>query len=521
MNGPDVELEERLSRLASAFKGGIEPPATLHITVMASTTAPKLPTRRPTMLRELSLAAAVIAFVALLAFGFSRLHSVNPGPIKPSPSPLPVSRVIPWIATTPTPLKLQAPKTLTVEQAAQDVRQTVTDVNPVMLPGAIPSGFQAELYDDSGSFSVVYRSTDGRKISFSIVVPNPAPGTANVRQSQPVFHGVHADYQVDDATLSTSSRWLMWNEPGSAMGGQPGVPYFLRTEGFTEGEFWTIANSIGPIPAPVTPPTCRLADLYVGSMGGNGAGGHIFYGVAITNHGKTACSLTGFPGVSLVTSQGSVVRIPESTWPRSSPLPLAILHPNQTAPAPYMTFDGAYFQFEWTYCDGTTPQVSAADITLPGVAGVSRVTFGGLSTGSRCDSPLQGRGLGVGPIQGPSPDSIAVTLPALRVTLEGIPKTIVAGQTLRYTVTITNDSGAPISFDTCPDYDEGFAPDAMVSYLLNCGSVGRLEAGASATFAMELRVRPGTRLGPQKFLWWLHGFYADASARTLVTVTAS
>src|SRR5260370_5339445 len=203
-------------------------------------------------------------------------------------------------------------------------------------------------------------------------------------------------------------------------------------------------------------------------MGGNGGGGHIFYGVAITNHGKTARSLTGFPGVSLVPSQGSVVRIPESTWPRSSPLPLAILHPNQTAPALYMTFDGAYFQFEWTYCDGRARQVSAADIPLAGVAGVSRVTFGGLSTGSRCDSPLQGRGLGVGPIQGPSPDSIAVTLPALRVTLEGIPKTIVAGQTLRYTVTSTHHSGAPISFATRPGYAQGLTTGPIVSFPLNC-----------------------------------------------------
>ncbi len=111
------------------------------------------------MLRELSLAAAVIAFVALLAFGFSRLHGVNPGPVKPSPSPSPVSGVIPWIATTPMPLKLQAPKTLTVEQAAQDVRQTVTDPNPVLLPRTIPAGFQAQLYDDAGSFSVMYVHT--------------------------------------------------------------------------------------------------------------------------------------------------------------------------------------------------------------------------------------------------------------------------------------------------------------------------------------------------------------------------
>jgi hypothetical protein len=265
--------------------------------------------------------------------------------------------------------------------------------------------------------------------------------------------------------------------------------------------------------------------LYVGSLGGNGGGGHIISAIGITNHGQAACSLIGFPGISLVTSQGSAVRLPAQQtsggWAAASPARLAVLHPNQAAPVSHTVFDGAIFNYEWYYCDGTTAPVTAADITLPGVAGVRRVAFGGLDTGSRCDTPAQGRMLLIGAIQGPNPETIAVTPPVLRVTLAGVPDRIVAGTTLRYQVTITNDSGATISFDTCPAYDEGFTPDAMVSYLLNCGSVGRLEAGASATFAMELLVRPGTRLGPQKFLWWLHGFYADASARALVTVTAS
>jgi hypothetical protein len=527
MSGPDVELEERLRQLGPAFKDGIQPPAALHVTVMAATGGRRSPARRRSMFRELSLAAALIVFVGLVAFGFSRLHSVAPGPVKHLPSPSPVSRVIPWISTTPIPLKLQTPKTLTVDQAAQDVRQTVTDVTPVLLPSAIPSGFQAQLYDDSAGFSAVYVAADGRKITFSIVVPNPPPGTPNVHQSRPLFRGVRADYQVDDGTVPTSHRWLMWNEPGTAVGGQPGVPYFLTTDGFTESEFWTIANSIGPIPAPVTPPTCRLADLYVGSLGGNGAGGHIISAIGITNHGAAACSLIGFPGVSLVTSQGSAVRLPEQQtsggWAAPSPAQLAILQPNQAAPVSHTAVDGATFNFEWYYCDGTTPAVTAADITLPGVAGVRRVAFGGLDTGSRCDTPAQGRMLLIGAIQGPTPESAAVTPPAVRVSLAGVPDRIVAGTTLRYEVTLTNDSGATISFDTCPVYDEGFTPDLLVSFLLNCGPVGRLDAGASATFAMEFTVRPWPKAptGQQKFIWRLHADYGSASAGKVVTVSAS
>ena len=129
----------------------------------------------------------------------------------------------------------------------------------------------------------------------------------------------------------------------------------------------------------------------------------------------------------------------------------------------------------------------------------------------------------VGPIQSPAGDSISVTPPALRVTLTGVPDTLVAGQTLRYTVTITNESGAPMSFDTCPTYDEGFAPDGMVSYLLNCGPLGRLTTGASATFAMEFTVRPWPKApaGRQEFVWRLHGAYSGGSVDKAVTVSAS
>jgi hypothetical protein len=54
MSGRDLELEERLSRLAAAFKDGIEPPATLHVNVMASSMALSPPVKRRSMLRELS-----------------------------------------------------------------------------------------------------------------------------------------------------------------------------------------------------------------------------------------------------------------------------------------------------------------------------------------------------------------------------------------------------------------------------------------------------------------------------------
>jgi len=527
MSGAPIELEEGLRRLAPAFKDGTEPPATLHASIMARTMTPHTRVRR-SMLRELSVAAALIVFVAMVALGFSRLHSMVPAPVKRSPSPSPVSGVIPWLPLPANSSKSQPPKIMWPDQAARDIRQTVTGVQPVLLPTAIPAGFQAQLYDDASSFSVDYLAAGGRRISFAIVVPNPGPGTSNVRQSSPIYRGIRADYQVDDATLPTSHRWLMWNEPGTAVGGQPGLPYFLSTEGFTESEFWNIANSIAAIPAPQTVRSCGVNDLYAVSNGASGAGGHIVYSISLANHSATPCSVQGFPGLSLISQQGTIVALQESNDPGGivgnggRDIPAGVLQPNQPAPVPHQAGSNALILFEWYYCGGTPPNIAAVDLTVPGSARSVRVPLlnEGLAWGaSRCDDPTQGRRLLVGPIQPPAADQVVTQAPQWQVAMHA-PDQFVAGKRVDYTVTLTNISGAPIIFDTCPTYDEGFTPDGLVAYQLNCGSIGTLQPGASVTFAMRFTVPSKTPAGPEKFGWALRGADALASAGKLVTVNA-
>jgi hypothetical protein len=88
-------------------------------------------------------------------------------------------------------------------------------------------------------------------------------------------------------------------------------------------------------------------------------------------------------------------------------------------------------------------------------------------------------------------------------------------------VTLTNISNSPIVFDTCPAYDEGFTPYALVAYQLNCGALNPVQPGASITFAMRFTVSPKTSAGPEKFLWVLRGPDMSASAGQVVTVTSS
>jgi hypothetical protein len=527
MSRARLELEERLRELAPAFKAGIEPPDSLHVSIMARATAIPEQARR-SIVRELSIAMALIVFVALMAFGFSRLHSMPPGLVKRSPSPSPVSGVIPWLPLAANADKAQPPKILWPDQAAQDIRQTVTDVTPVLLPSTIPAGLQAQLYDDASSFSVNYVATDGRKISFAIVVPNPAPGTGNVRQTRPLYRGVRADYQVDDATIPTSHRWLMWNEPGPSVQGQPGVPYFLSTEGLTESQFWTVANSVGPIPAPKAVRPCGVGDLYAVSNGGNGATGHVIYSIALANHSSTPCAVTGFPGLKLIDNQGLVVPLEVVDeaggvmGTGNGQIASGVLQANQLAPVAHQGGAYAYVEFEWYFCGRTPPAISAVDLSLPGSSRSVRVPLlneGGPSIPSRCDDPSMGKRLLLGPIQPPAADQVVTASPQWQVALIA-PTQMAAGTTVDYTVTLTNISNSPIVFDTCPTYDEGFTPTALVAYQLNCGALNPVQPGASLTFAMRFTVSPKTAAGPEKFLWALRGPDMSASAAQLVSVTA-
>ena len=128
------------------------------------------------------------------------------------------------------------------------VRYTVTATKPVLMPGWLPAGLEAQVRATSDGFSIEYQSDQRDKsISFGILVANPPPGDNNSRESVVKFRGTTRDYFVYDTSSPLSQRWLMWNEPGTMASPQtkdPGVPYFLSTDGLTDKEFWQIANSL-------------------------------------------------------------------------------------------------------------------------------------------------------------------------------------------------------------------------------------------------------------------------------------
>jgi hypothetical protein len=128
------------------------------------------------------------------------------------------------------------------------IRKTVDSVRPVLIPGWLPAGLEAQVTAHSGGYDVAYESDQREKrVYFGIVVANPPIGTDKSVTRNVTFRGVTASYRIIDGTAALSQRSLMWNEPGTMPDSPikaPGIPYFLSTDGLTDQEFWQIANSL-------------------------------------------------------------------------------------------------------------------------------------------------------------------------------------------------------------------------------------------------------------------------------------
>jgi hypothetical protein len=104
------------------------------------------------------------------------------------------------------------------------------------------------------------------------------------------------------------------------------------------------------------------------------------------------------------------------------------------------------------------------------------------------------------------------------------PATVVAGQRLLYQVTLTNVSGAPFHFDSCPPYREAMdtvpAKRVLGMYQLNCIPVGTVGSSGSVTFAMVLEIPADAPTGLQVLSWRYGDFLTDGSAATDITISA-
>ncbi len=92
-----------------------------------------------------------------------------------------------------------------------------------------------------------------------------------------------------------------------------------------------LAASSGPH-ARASTPRCNQSDTYVWfALSPNGTAGAVFYPVEFTNVGRTACTLTGFPGVSAISK--TLHQIGAAASREKAAVRTVTIRPGQTAHA--------------------------------------------------------------------------------------------------------------------------------------------------------------------------------------------
>ncbi len=106
-----------------------------------------------------------------------------------------------------------------------------------------------------------------------------------------------------------------------------------------------------------------------------------------------------------------------------------------------------------------------------------------------------------------------------------VPETVAPGETLRYTVTLTDHEAYGKTDNLaafCPNYTERLlladGQTVEMSFALNCGPAGTLGEGDSVTFGMELVVPADAATGPATLVWRLGDI--GPSAKGDITITA-
>lgn len=275
-----------------------------------------------------------------------------------------------------------------------------------------------------------------------------------------------------------------------------------------------------PVKASAHPPLvapCR-ADRLHAHLFLQGATGSLVGGVDLTNAGRSACSLLGWPRLSFTgaTAAATRVRIKRLARPPQPPDVLADPPGSLRALAPGKSASVSLFWSNW--CGPGNPGGGNASTPPDGL----RIAFAShtslvvpLAQAPRCDQPQAPSSLSVAPftptprrlpersrlpmrvtIVGPRPVEIKPGLRAFRVR---------RGELLHYRVALTNTSSKPFWFahTSCPVYIEQIIPAAPLAYVLNCRPVTEIAPHGSVLFAMQIPIPADSRLGNNSLTWEL------------------
>lgn len=240
---------------------------------------------------------------------------------------------------------------------------------------------------------------------------------------------------------------------------------------------------------PALAPACKAANLRAGDapIFTNGIPGGGYAGSVLVRNAGPPCSLVGTPRIGFT---GGAVQVSQKPLTRDI-APAADLLPPTFSMRAVPTGGTVWLAVAWrSWCGKAAPARLA--ITLPS-GGVLRFFPGGTPSchGARSTASVQANTFQ--PYVAPAKPSTAIPLKA---TLDKSHYTVTRGRTLRYRVTLANQTGNNYRFGTCPVYVEQVGtPTTMLTgrggakevHYLNCRGVV-VRAYESVTFAMELRI---------------------------------
>jgi len=286
--------------------------------------------------------------------------------------------------------------------------------------------------------------------------------------------------------------------------------------GWLDDPITTAASTPTPTidPAPTGVP-CRAQDL-TGVMDQiGGASGNTRTDIVFTNRGATACLLDGYPTLTGVSPDGSLVPLAVGhTTYFGDPGTRGVMAPGGTTAVLVRTSQA---------CGEAVPSASAqwttVEVGLPagGAVAVTETDGGRLSTA--CGISVSRFGLPdhpppVAPVRAASPLLATIHAPAAARR----------GATLAYTITLVNPTDAAYPLDPCPSYTEYLTTfDAertfanARNYRLNCLGLASIPPRSSITFEMQLDVPATQFLGDAKFGWYLDVTGPNTTSQLTVT----
>ncbi len=247
---------------------------------------------------------------------------------------------------------------------------------------------------------------------------------------------------------------------------------------------------------------CAAADVQVSAGPAGAWRGQATQEIRIQNTGSEACALHGFPGLQLQPASEAPQTVGASEQAPQLASSRIELAPGEEAIVLLGTPGSCEAANKPERRVSRRLQLALAGGGVKALDGIHIDTLCGRATVLRFER-VQGEGAARAAAM-----KAAGTLSQLTGNLSA-PDEASRGGALRYTVTLSNPTAAPVSLAACPAYTQSLYADGQAvdsTQRLDCGAVGgQIPPNASVSFEMQVQVPAGLAAGNGKLSWKLDG----------------